>query len=177
MIEKNILEEFVNNGWSARKISKRLGKGLTTVRYWLNKHDIIKEKQTKEWEKSGEKCCPNCKETKKIHEFYKRRNDSAPSTYCIICTKLQTTNRMRKFKEKCVEYKGGKCDICGYDKYVGALEFHHENQKEKDFEISKLKSWTFDERIIKELDKCVILCSNCHKETHWNLYKERFNLV
>jgi len=47
---------------------------------------------------------------------------------------------MRKFKEKCVEYKGGKCDICGYDKYVGALEFHHENQKEKDFEISKLKS-------------------------------------
>ena len=68
-------------------------------------------------------------------------------------------------KIKAIEYKGGKCSSCGYSKYYGALEFHHINPDEKDYDWNKLrlKSW---DKIINELDKCVLLCSNCHKETH-----------
>ena len=59
---------------------------------------------------------------------------------------------------------GGECSHCGYSKYVGALEFHHVDPKEKDFGISgKVLGW---ERIKKELEKCVLLCSNCHREEH-----------
>ena len=65
-----------------------------------------------------------------------------------------------------VDYKGGCCLICGYNKYMGALEFHHLNPKEKDFNLSHMKKYTFDDRIKNELDKCILVCSNCHREIH-----------
>jgi len=71
--------------------------------------------------------------------------------------------RKRK-KIELVEYKGGKCEKCGYDKCIHALEFHHKDPSEKDFTISG-KSWSF-ERLKKEVDKCIMVCSNCHKELH-----------
>ena len=75
----------------------------------------------------------------------------------------------KRTKIKLIEYKGGKCEKCGYDKCVGALEFHHLDPNEKDFNISKSghsRSW---KRVKDELDKCILLCSNCHKETHEEL--------
>jgi len=71
--------------------------------------------------------------------------------------------RKRK-KIELVEYKGGKCEICGYNKCIRAMEFHHKDPNEKDFTISG-KSWSF-ERLRKEVDKCILVCSNCHKEIH-----------
>ena len=65
-----------------------------------------------------------------------------------------------------VEYKGGKCQKCGYDKYIGALEFHHLNPEEKDFNLSKLKANSFNHVVIEELNKCILVCSNCHREIH-----------
>jgi hypothetical protein len=76
--------------------------------------------------------------------------------------------RVRKWrielKKKAVEYKGGKCSRCGYDRCVWALDFHHKNKQEKIFNISKsgnTRSW---ERVQNELDKCDLVCSNCHRE-------------
>lgn len=71
--------------------------------------------------------------------------------------------RRRKVKELAIEYKGGKCQICGYKKYVGALELHHVYGK-KDFGIADkgyTRSWN---KIKQELDKCILLCANCHRE-------------
>lgn len=73
----------------------------------------------------------------------------------------------RRTKIKLVEYKGGKCEKCEYDKCIDALEFHHLDPIEKDFTISG-KSWSFD-RLKKEVDKCILVCSNCHKEIHFKL--------
>jgi len=67
-------------------------------------------------------------------------------------------------KIKLVEYKGDCCQNCKYNKSIGALEFHHIDPNEKDFTISS-KSYAF-ERLKKEVDKCVLLCSNCHIEVH-----------
>lgn len=68
----------------------------------------------------------------------------------------------KKIKEKAVLYKGGKCVICGYNKCFRALDFHHKNPKEKDFNISfGIKKW---ENTKKELDKCILVCANCHRE-------------
>ena len=79
---------------------------------------------------------------------------------------MQTIERQRKLKKEMVDYKGGKCERCGYDKYIGALEFHHLNPEEKDFTLSHLKIYSFNQVIIDELDKCMLLCSNCHREIH-----------
>ena len=69
-------------------------------------------------------------------------------------------------KQKAVEYKGGKCQICDYNKCIRALKFHHVDPTTKEFAISgtgKTRSW---ERIRAELDKCVLVCGNCHDEIH-----------
>jgi len=67
-------------------------------------------------------------------------------------------------KKRLIEYKGGCCEICGYNKCVTALDFHHKDPKTKDFTISG-KSYSF-ERLKNEVDKCILVCSNCHSEIH-----------
>jgi transposase len=70
-------------------------------------------------------------------------------------------------KKKLVEYKGGKCQICGYNKCEQALDFHHIDASQKDFDISS-NSFSFD-KMKKEADKCALLCANCHREIHAGL--------
>lgn len=62
---------------------------------------------------------------------------------------------------------GGKCEICGYNKNIAALEFHHKNPNEKSFQIDARKFANCDiSKLEKELNKCIILCANCHREIH-----------
>jgi hypothetical protein len=88
-------------------------------------------------------------------------------------------NWRNRTKKKLIEYKGGKCQSCGYDKDCpSAYDFHHRDPTKKDFTISK-KSWSI-ERLKNEIDKCDLLCRNCHAEVHWQLIndnrKERLKL-
>lgn len=72
--------------------------------------------------------------------------------------------RRRKIKLLSVQYKGGKCQICGYDKYIGALDLHHIDSSQKFFSIGEkgyTRSWEITQ---KELDKCILVCANCHRE-------------
>ena len=65
-----------------------------------------------------------------------------------------------------VNYKGSRCKICGYNKCSEALEFHHLSSSGKDFGISDrgyTRSWA---KIKEELDKCILVCANCHREIH-----------
>lgn len=64
---------------------------------------------------------------------------------------------------------GGKCQICGYGNCLEALDFHHIHPEEKTFNFNKgqTKSWDVN---IEELKKCVLLCSNCHREVHAGIY-------
>ena len=74
-------------------------------------------------------------------------------------------NFLKDRKIKSVEYKGGKCIKCGYDKYVGCLDFHHRDSSQKDKKWKHIfnRKWEY---IVKELDKCDLLCHNCHGEIH-----------
>ncbi|MFA5270914.1 MAG: hypothetical protein WC412_01065 [Candidatus Omnitrophota bacterium] len=77
--------------------------------------------------------------------------------------------RRKKVKAMAVEYKGGKCEKCGYSRCIDALEFHHCNSNEKDFSISKkgyTRSW---QKVKEEIDKCMLVCANCHREIHVQL--------
>ena len=79
---------------------------------------------------------------------------------------MAVIRRRKKLREMARDYKGGKCMMCGYDRCQRALSFHHLNPKEKDFDLSSrglTRSW---ERIKKEIDKCVLVCANCHMEIH-----------
>lgn len=80
--------------------------------------------------------------------------------------KKAVAKRRKKLKMMSIEYGGGKCQICGYSKCVRALNFHHKAPDQKDFGLSArgfTRSW---EKIKIELDKCILVCSNCHMEIH-----------
>lgn len=71
----------------------------------------------------------------------------------------------RKMKQKLVDYKGGKCEVCNYSRCLSSIDFHHRNPKEKDFGVNGHYNMAF-EKLRKEVDKCVLVCRNCHGEIH-----------
>lgn len=83
--------------------------------------------------------------------------------------KQAVSKRRKKIKSMLVEYKGGKCINCGYNKCIAALDLHHKDDSKKSFGLSLhglTRSW---KRVKKEADKCVLICANCHREVHAGL--------
>lgn len=79
-------------------------------------------------------------------------------------------------KLEIIELKGGKCEICGYSKNISALDFHHINPDEKSFQLdARHLSNTNKESIIEEVNKCILVCANCHREIH-NPYFDKENI-
>ena len=82
--------------------------------------------------------------------------------YLIVAVR----KRRKKVRQMAIEYKGGRYQRCGYNSCIEALEFHHNDSSGKDFSISEkgyTRSWA---KVKEELDKCMLLCANCHRETH-----------
>lgn len=85
---------------------------------------------------------------------------------CKSCNSKRTTNRVKANKLKVVEYMGGKCSHCGYNKCIRSLEFHHIDPSKKSKDYNKnFHTWGV-ERQKEELKNCILLCSNCHREIH-----------
>jgi hypothetical protein len=87
------------------------------------------------------------------------------------CHSCNTKIRRYKMKLKAVEYLGGKCLICGYDKNIIGFDFHHVNGKDFGIGNCASKSW---ETVKKELDKCQLLCVICHRIEHSNRDGDNF---
>ncbi len=148
-MEKQYLKQLVDDGLSTYDIAKKICKGQTTVRYWLKKFDLSTDKAY-----SIEEIGKTSLEKKEIRRV---RNTK------------RTALRRIKFKKRAIEISGGKCNHCGYNKHHEVLEFHHIDPKTKSFELSQKhmgKKW---ETIENEINKCILLCSNCHKEEHIRL--------
>ena len=102
-------------------------------------------------------CSERLKLAKKDTRVYSDRRD-----YLIDAV----VKRRKKIKNMAIEYKGAKCMICGYNRCLEALEFHHSDSSEKDFGISAkgyTRSW---KKVKEELNKCQLVCANCHREIH-----------
>jgi 5-methylcytosine-specific restriction endonuclease McrA len=91
----------------------------------------------------------------------------------------EAVKRWRKnTKARMVEAMGGKCQICSYDKTHKALEFHHIDPTEKEMAFGETRAnnvkWA---KLVEELRKCILLCSNCHKEVHEGITQlpQKFN--
>lgn len=100
--------------------------------------------------------CENCETEYTFKQGYTTRK------YCMKC---RSNVRNQTQKLKAVNYLGGKCAKCSYNKYIGALNFHHIDPEQKSFGIGKNLSLGWD-KLKKELDKCQLLCANCHAEHH-----------
>lgn len=149
-MDKQELEKYIDLGYSSYKIAQDVGKSASTIKYWLCKYQL------------GTKMVCKCK----CGEDDPSKFSPGRYTYCKKCKTKTQTDLHKGYKEKSVEYKGGKCVKCGYKKCMAALDFHHVDPKEKDPNWRTMRSWSF-ERVKSELDKCILVCRNCHAEIHY----------
>lgn len=114
------------------------------------------------------KICTKCEKLMSIDEFQRRKDNGRLKSWCrgCVCTNIRSIQDKKRVKAK--ELFGNKCCKCGYKKCINALEFHHKDKTQKEFTIARMfKSNSWD-LIEIELKKCILVCSNCHREIHDN---------
>lgn len=93
---------------------------------------------------------------------------SSSKYYCKVCWNKLTFQKARDKLDQLINERGGACERCGYDKYFGALQWHHIDPTVKEFSISANRGKSI-EQLRKETEKCQLLCANCHAEAHGGL--------
>lgn len=106
-------------------------------------------------------------------EFVYKRS-TKPVTKPVACNSCAVQKLRHVYKRRAIELLGGCCKHCGYNRSQSAMDFHHVDPSQKEVSISSngiTRSWA---RIEKELQKCILLCSNCHREEHARLNPPRY---
>lgn len=131
-------------------------------------HQAFLDKSRKRYKMTTNTKCSHCG-IEKTKENTFSPEEGIWSTKCRACCRKVGKKSEHDIKQRCVDYKGGRCFVCGYKKCLRALEFHHLDPSKKDFSISKKMAKELTVEVCEELDKCVLLCSNCHREEHYRL--------
>lgn len=166
-MEKQKLIKLISNDFSISKLAKFFNKSKSSIRYWLKKFELKTNYISKKSKLMNKKYkCKNCNILKDLNEFYFRKNRN---TYYTICKKCH--NIKKSYKKDFVNYKGSYCEICNIkSNFYNIYDFHHKDPLEKEFNITKYINTRINEKIRLELDKCHLLCSNCHREVHGGLH-------
>ena len=171
-MDKQLLEKLINENKSSYEIAKEVGKSQTTVKYWLKKYNLktnFNKHNLKSEIINNCKICTECNVNKNLTEYHYHNKDKTQyAAKCKTCRNNADVLKMRQLKDIFLKYKGEQCSVCGYNKCKGALEFHHLDPNEKEFNISDYKKIGINKEVLEELDRCIVLCSNCHRETHYN---------
>jgi hypothetical protein len=109
------------------------------------------------------------KDLEKAREYKKKWNKEYYSSH-KFSEKQRIINRKNRIREWILEYKSGLVCICCGEKTTACLDFHHldQSKKEKSLGFARNQGWG-KERILKEMKKCIVLCSNCHRKLHAGL--------
>ena len=114
------------------------------------------------------KICSKCGIEKPISEYHKNGFSSNGQQkyrgYCKACANALESQRYRTKKEY-IDIQKAQCAKCGESR-VHVLDFHHKNPNEKEFTIGRIKKGSLNV-IQKEIDKCICLCANCHRDFHF----------
>lgn len=161
IMDKVVLVELIKEHKSQREMALLLKCTQSTIKYWLRQYKLKTLFQIKSFQ------CKQCGEVDSTKAMKKGLNRIAKSL-CKSCHNVNTIARFRQNKIDAVNYKGGSCIDCGYDKCPGALVFHHRDPNIKDPDWATMKNRTLNQ-IKTELDKCDLLCATCHMERHWHL--------
>ena len=164
-MNKAALEKLIKQGLSLRAIAKTVDTSPTSARYWIRKYGLqLKQKPFGSGYVHPQKAhrCGRCGETNPA-KFYGNKRKLCGACHNAYNTKLGQERRLRAVSEL-----GGKCQACGFDKYPCSLDLHHRDSKSKAPNFRSMRGWSW-ERILVELQKCVLLCKNCHAAHHAGL--------
>lgn len=172
--EKDEMERLLAAGLSLREIADRLDRSLATIRHWMRRYELEPSPRRKRGTEGGSReALSNCRrhgETPFVREgsgYYR----------CKRCRVEATVRRRHRLKRILVEEAGGKCILCGYSRCVRALEFHHLDPEEKEFELGYRGCTRSLASLRAEAGKCALLCSNCHAEVEAGISSVPLNSV
>jgi len=86
---------------------------------------------------------------------------------CRACWNEKVIVKRVALKMRMVEFAGGCCTRCGFNRSFVALDFHHIDPQSKSFPLSSGYCYSWD-RVVEEMNKCELLCANCHRELHFS---------
>jgi len=179
---KNEIIKLRNEGKSYGEINTITGLSKATISYHCKRNGLDGRIDGKGLKNKNIDEIKEYYKTHTLNETTKMFNIGESSIKKIVDTKTRklTDDERREYnylhvkdfrkrnKEKAIEYKGGKCEKCGYDKCNSALEFHHLDPTKKDFSPSANMNMAWN-KIQNEIDKCILVCANCHREIHEKL--------
>jgi len=168
-IERETLQALVDEGLSTREMSTRLGLSQSTVRHWLRKYRLRTERAVRR--NSMHDGAPMETMTCRRHGLTTFRLEGRGAYRCAHCRSDAVAKRRRRLKQVLVDEAGGRCMPCGYNRYVGALEFHHRDPDTKEFGFGNRGLTRSLEAVRAEAAKCVLLCANCHSEVEGGIVK------
>lgn len=154
--KKSELQALIEQGFTEKELAKYFDVSLGLImsakkKFHLLSHILRKDDPHNLQSRKTEGICLSCgKKSKKRH--------------CSSCTNKRS---MICIKQILVEENGGKCSKCGYDKCQAALDFHHIDPSQKEMNLAMSASTKNINKKREECRKCVLLCSNCHREEHW----------
>ena len=163
-IEREQLEDLVAEGLSIREIADHVGVSPATVRHWLREYGLrtarasVRRAPASNGERLVVRECARHGST----QFVRRGDDKG--WRCLRCRSEAVTRRRRRVKAILVREAGGGCALCGYDRHIGALGFHHLDPDDKRFSLGDRGVARSLERAREEARKCILLCANCHAE-------------
>lgn len=170
-MNKRLLQQLVSKRLSSYKIAEELNLSQTTIAYWLKKHGLKTQpyKIPSQDKSSPYALCGKCHKKKRRSEFYKRSDrKNGLMYYCKKCFNKNCADRWKDRKIQHMLLKGGKCERCNLSiekSHYSVFEFHHRDPKTKRDDWRNLWSRNPKE-IFKELDKCALVCANCHRLIH-----------
>jgi hypothetical protein len=161
--DKALLEALVHEGASLREIAEKLDRSIATVRHWLRRWEIERIDCRKKPALSSD--APTEIELRcERHGLALFRLDGRGSYRCKRCGQDRVAARRRKIKRILVDEAGGRCRLCGYDRCIAAMQFHHLDPRQKRFAVSYQGVTRGLEKARAEARKCLLLCANCHAE-------------
>jgi hypothetical protein len=149
---------MLSNGMSINSISKQTGKSSTSVRYWCRKYGL-KSNHVPFNAVNITHNCGNCGETDPSKFYGKKKK------VCGKCHNKYTTELGIEKREFIIKQMGGSCRSCGFNKYRSALQVHHLDPLTKDKSFTSIRGWN-RQRILDEIQGCVLLCACCHSAVH-----------
>jgi transposase len=160
-LERAELQALVQQGLSIAQIALAVHRSKATVRHWLREYGLrtVGSQQRRASLAPGDVALKWCPRHGRVE--FKRRSDGG--SRCARCRAEAVTRRRRKVKRTLVAEAGGACQLCGYDRCLAALEFHHLAPEEKLFQMSVRYARSLASARV-EARKCALLCANCHAE-------------
>jgi DNA-binding transcriptional ArsR family regulator len=159
-MERATLEQLVEERLTTRQIAEAVGRSQSTVRYWLRRYGLTTVRARRDDELVGKYVTRVCQRHGEARFVLEGRGYFR----CTRCRAERVAERRRRVKAELVAEAGGRCAICGYDRYLGALNFHHLDPSEKSFGVARGGVTLGIERMRAEARKCMLLCANCHAE-------------